>query len=109
MLFFIDFFRVVIIVVPIIHFRHEKRFTAYGVSTPDLTNPVVEWKGENTFIQNMGINHDFGIYDSPDDFYSQQGSNLTGFKKWLYSHVVRHQMNRKVMKIRERRYFFTSP
>lgn len=85
------------------HFGHEKGLNAYGVSTPDLTNPVVEWKGENTFIQNMGINHDFGIYDSPDDFYSRQGSNLTGFKKWLYSHVVRHRMNRKVMKIREYR------
>jgi hypothetical protein len=63
--------------------------------------PPVEWKGTDTFIQNLGINHDFGIYNNPDSFYAQHGSNLSGFKSMLYSHVVRHWMNHKVKKIRQ--------
>ncbi|MDA3898572.1 MAG: hypothetical protein PF482_20725 [Desulfobacteraceae bacterium] len=54
--------------------------TIMALDNRNLTNLVVEWKGENTRIQNMGINHDFGIYDSPDDFYSHNGSNLSGLK-----------------------------
>ncbi|MBN2737173.1 MAG: transglutaminase family protein [Spirochaetales bacterium] len=83
------------------HFSNDKEFNAYGVSTPDLMNPLIEWKGKDTFIQNMGINHDFGIFSCPDDFYAQHGSNLSGFKKCLYSRLVRHSMNRKVQKIRK--------
>jgi len=84
-------------------FPGQKKFNGFGASTPDLSDLQVEWKGEDTFIQNMGINHDFGIYDSPDDFYSRHGSNLGGFKRWLYSHVVRFGMNRTVAKIRRHR------
>ncbi len=62
-------------------FSGQKIFNGFGVSTPNLSDLQVEWKGEDTFIQNMGIDHDFGIYDSPDDFYSRHGSNLGGFKR----------------------------
>lgn len=57
--------------------------------------------GEDTYIQKEGINHDFGVFDSPDAFYARHGSNLSGFKRWLYVHVVRHWMNRNVAKIRK--------
>lgn len=60
----------------------------------------MDWRGTDTYIQKDGINHDFGVFESPDAFYARHGSNLSGFKRWLYQRVVRHQMNRNVRRIR---------
>jgi len=76
-------------------------FWGYGAATPDLQLPPVEWTGEDTFIQKDGINHDFGLFDAPDDFYAKHGVNLSGPKRWLFQHWVRHAMNRNVARIRE--------
>ena len=75
-------------------------FCGYGVATADLKNPPVEWCGRDTYIQKEGINGDFGLFDNPDAFYAAHGANLSGLKRWLYSHVVRHWMNRNVDRIR---------
>lgn len=79
---------------------HQGRFCGYGAATPNLQCPPVDWVGKDTFIQKDGINHDYGLYDTPDDFYAQHGVNLSGFKRRLYVHVVRHGMNRNVANIR---------
>jgi hypothetical protein len=47
-----------------------------------------------------GVNRDLGSYDDPDAFYAQHHANLSGFREWLYRHVVRHRMNRNVASIR---------
>lgn len=78
----------------------EGPFCGFGVATPDLRNPPIDWCGTDTYIQKDGINHDFGIFDSPDAFYARQGVNLSGVKKWLFRNVVRHWMNRTVASIR---------
>jgi hypothetical protein len=75
-------------------------FCGYGVATPDLQNPNVGWCGTDTYIQRDGINHDFGVFDTPDAFYALYGTNLNGPKRWVYQHVVRHAMNRNVAAIR---------
>lgn len=75
-------------------------FCGYGVATPELACPPVEWRGSDTFIQKEGINRDLGVFDDPDGFYAQCGGNLSGFRRWLYAHVVRHRMNRNVERIR---------
>ena len=80
--------------------HHRGPFCGYGAATPDLQNPPVDWKGSDTYIQKDGINHDFGIYASPDAFYAAHGVNLSGVKRWLFQHVVRHWMNRNVERIR---------
>lgn len=80
----------------------EGGFCAYGIGTPDIRNPPVEWKGTDTYIQKTGINHDYGIFDSPDAFYAKHGSNLSGLRRLLYAHVVRHLMNARVDRIRRR-------
>ena len=79
---------------------HRGPFCGYGAATPDLRRPAVEWRGTDTFIQRDGINHDFGLFDSPDAFYAAHGANLSGLKRWLYQRVVRHWMNRNVADIR---------
>ncbi len=81
-------------------FLHEQRFCGYGAATPDLSAPCVEWRGQDTYIQKDGIADDFGIFDSPDEFYARHGSNLSGLRRWLYSHVIRHCMNAQVERIR---------
>lgn len=81
-------------------FPDRQRFCGYGAATPDLSAPGVEWRGEDTYIQKEGIADDFGVFDSPDAFYARHGSNLSGLKRWLYEHVIRHRMNRNVARVR---------
>lgn len=85
-------------------FPQARRFCGYGAATPDLSAPGVEWRGEDTYIQKEGIADDFGLFDSPDAFYQRHGSNLSGFRRWLYERFVRHMMNRNVARVRESRW-----
>jgi transglutaminase-like putative cysteine protease len=81
-------------------FPQARRFCGYGAATPDLSAPGVEWRGQDTYIQKDGIADDFGVFDSPDEFYARHGSNLSGLKRWLYTRVIRHRMNAQVRRIR---------
>lgn len=82
--------------------QHHGPFRGYGVATPDLQCPPVEWLGTDTFIQRDGINRDFGVFDSPDEFYDRYGVNLSWPKRWLFRRLVRHRMNRNLERIRGR-------
>jgi hypothetical protein len=75
-------------------------FCGYGIAVTDFQNPVIDWNGNNTYIQSEGINQDFGIYDSPDDLLKEHGQELSPLKEFLYRHLGRHLMNRNVKKIR---------
>ena len=46
------------------------------------------------------INNDFGVFDDPNFFYAQHGSNLKGVKAVLYKYVVKKLMNSNVSRIR---------
>jgi hypothetical protein len=81
-------------------FAGTRAFCGYGAATPDLMNPGVDWCGSDTYIQKDGINHDFGVFDSPDAFFARHGSNLSGWRRWLFRHVVRQRMNRNVQRMR---------
>lgn len=78
-------------------------FCGYAIATEDLKNPNVNWTGGSTYIQKQGIAKDFGVFDSPDDFYASQGTNLKGLKKFLYKTIVHKLMNASVQKIRDHR------
>lgn len=80
----------------------EGAFCGYGVAVSDFKNPSVMWQGRNTYIQVEGINHDYGVFSNPDTFYNKHGGNLRGFKALVYKHVIRHQMNTNVQRIRDR-------
>jgi len=77
------------------------RFCGYGAATNNFQSPSVEWEGKSTYIQKEGINNDFGIYDSPDEFYEIHGSNLSGLKAFFYKHHIRKAMNTNVDRIRK--------
>jgi len=75
-------------------------FSGYAIATKCLSNPEVDWKGKDTYIQSEGIADDFGVFTQPEDFYSVHGSNLSGIKKVIFRYVLRHLMNLNVNKIR---------
>lgn len=78
-------------------------FLGYGVGTDDLASPCIQWRGSDTRIQSTGINRDFGVFDDPDSFYRSHGANARGVKGWLYRHVMRNAMNKRVRVIRAAR------
>lgn len=83
-------------------FKHVKNeFCGYGIATKCLSSPDTDWKGNDTYIQKEGIHDDFGVYDSPDQFYREQGTNLSGIKRWLYQRFIRHIINWNVDKLRK--------
>ncbi len=80
----------------------EDSFCGYGVATTSFKNPPVNWTGGDTYIQKEGIDQDFGIYDSPDEFYREHGGNLKGMKEFLFKHLVSKLMNRNIKRIRNK-------
>lgn len=80
--------------------NHSGSFCGYGMDVKDFNNLQVEWQECDTYIQKEGIVKDFGIFDSPDDFYAKYGTNFNGTKKLLFKCIVRRIMNNNVKKIR---------
>ncbi|CCY79700.1 transglutaminase-like enzymes putative cysteine proteases [Mycoplasma sp. CAG:877] len=76
-------------------------FFGYGVATKDLKNPIIDWNLNNTYIQSEGINNDFGVYDSPDEFFREHRQKMSKLKEFLYRNIGRHLMNRNVKRIRK--------
>jgi len=75
-------------------------FCGYGAATDHFQNPQVEWNANDTYIQKDGINHDFGVFNSPDEFFEKNQQQLTPLKKWIYRNIGRKLMNRNVRRIR---------
>ncbi|CAM3217121.1 transglutaminase-like domain-containing protein [Empedobacter stercoris] len=78
-------------------------FCGFGVYTYNFENPPIEWNLNNTFIQDKGINRDFGVFDTPDAFYAKHQQELNAFKKFIFQHIVRHIMNNNVERIRNKK------
>lgn len=76
-------------------------FCGFGVYTDNFENPPIEWNSNNTFIQSKGINQDFGVFDTPDDFYSKHQQKLNVFKRFVFKNIVRYKMNDNVKRIRD--------
>ncbi|KYG91352.1 transglutaminase [[Bacillus] sp. KCTC 13219] len=78
----------------------ETSFCGYGAATNNLQNPQIDWDANDTYIQKEGINNDFGVFNSPDEFFKKHRQRLSPFKKWIYQTIIRKLMNRNVDKIR---------
>ena len=77
-------------------------FCGYGVFTEDFLNPKIDFEMNNTFIQEKGINQDFGVFDNPDSFYKKHQQNLPLLKKFIYQNLIRFLMNKNVKEIRKK-------
>jgi len=78
-------------------------FCGYGAYTDNFENPPIEWNLNNTFIQDKGINQDFGLFDTPDEFYAKHQQKLNTIERFVFKNIVRHKMNRNVERIRNGR------
>lgn len=81
-------------------FNVEKRFESYGVSVNDLSTLSTDWSGKETYVQKGSITRDEGIFASPDYYYKKYGRGVNGFREFLFKHIVRHLMNKRVRNIR---------
>ncbi|MBD5465937.1 MAG: transglutaminase domain-containing protein [Lachnospiraceae bacterium] len=77
-------------------------FRKYAVATKNLKELSVEWKGEHTFVQSQAIVCDYGIFQSPDEFFQQHGQHFHWINRFLYTHFGRKIMTRNVDKVRRR-------
>lgn len=75
-------------------------FCGYGAATDNFQNPQIEWNANDTYIQKEGINHDFGVFNSPDEFFEKYQQRLSPLKKWIYQNIGRKLMNCNVERIR---------
>lgn len=76
-------------------------FCGFGVFTDSFQNPPVDWNNNNTYIQDKGINQDFGLFDTPDEFYEKHMQELSPIKRLFFKFFVRHIMNKNVSRIRQ--------
>ena len=75
-------------------------FCGFGVFTENFENPPIDWNLNDTFIHDKGINQDFGLFDSPEDFYNMYQQELSPIQRMAFKYVVRYLMNQNVDKIR---------
>lgn len=80
----------------------KKEFCGYGVYTDNFLNPPIDWNLNNTYIQEKGINQDFGLFDSPDDYYQIHMQELGRLKRFVFRKIVRKRMNKNVNRIRSK-------
>lgn len=78
----------------------QHAFLGYAVATPSLAEPAVQWTGRDTYIQREGIARELGLYASPDDFYGEHKTNLSGVKGLLYHNFFYKVLNDNVRRIR---------
>jgi len=78
-------------------------FCGFGAYVDDFQNHQVDWNLNDTYIQVKGINQDFGLFDSPDDFYRKHRQQLNPVKELIFRNFARHMMNRNVARIRNAR------
>lgn len=78
-------------------------FCGYGAYTDNFQNPQIEWNLNNTYIQKKGINQDFGMFNSPDEFYTKYKQKLNFIKRFIFENIVRKKMNNNIERIRNGR------
>lgn len=80
--------------------EHKGKFFDYAVAVEDFNNLQINWNGKSTTVQQLAVVEDLGIFDTPDEFYSQYKQTYRGLKKFMYENIGRKIMTRKVTKIR---------
>ncbi len=76
------------------------KFFDYAVAVKDFNNLQIDWKGENTTVQQQAVVKDLGVFDTPDDFYAKYKQEYNGIKKIMYENIGRKIMTKRVAKIR---------
>lgn len=78
----------------------EGSFCGYGLACDDLGDPPIAWTGLDTYIQHRAIDGDLGVYDSPDAFFAEHASNVSGVRGLLWRRLYFGPTNRNVDRVR---------
>lgn len=81
--------------------EHKGRFCGFAVATADLQRTDDAWSDKDTFIQREAIKDDLGTFSSPDDYFADRPSNVTGLKGFLWRHFFCKAANRNVEEMRK--------
>ncbi|MDE6356861.1 MAG: transglutaminase-like domain-containing protein [Clostridia bacterium] len=81
--------------------EYKGEFFDYAVAVKDFSNLQIDWKGENTTVQQQAVVEDLGVFETPDEFYSEYKQTYRGIKKFMYENIGRKIMTKKVAKIRQ--------
>ncbi len=76
------------------------KFFNYAVAVEDFSNLQINWNRKDTTVQQQAVVEDFGIFDTPDEFFAEHKQYYRGIKKFLYENIGRKIMTKKVAKIR---------
>lgn len=81
---------------------YQGKFFDYAVAVTDFSNLHIDWKGENTTIQQQALVEDLGVFNTPDAFFMKYKQEYRGLKKFAYENIGRNIMTKKVAKIRQK-------
>ena len=78
----------------------EDTFFNHKIATSVAKYPLLEHQYSGLHSQKQGINCDYGVFNTPDDFYTKYASELGFVKNWLFRNLAQNQVNNKLSKIR---------
>lgn len=79
----------------------EGVFVGYGVGVKDFRHPVIDFAGNNTYIQSTGIIEDLGIFAEPDMLFHEMRQEWSPATEFFFVNFCKNFMNRRVEKIRQ--------
>ena len=80
--------------------EYKGAFTDYAVAVKDFSNLQIDWEGKDTTVQKEAVAEDYGVFDTPDDFFPAHPQLYKGIKKFIYEKIGRKIMTKNVAKIR---------
>jgi len=75
-------------------------FYGYGLAVLNFRNTDAKWNEKNNYIQNQAIEEDLGIFDTPDDFFSQSPAADDYTQSFYYRTLIRGRLNRSIIAVR---------
>lgn len=76
------------------------KFALYAVATNNLATLNIDWKANDTYVQNAAIVKDYGTFISPDVFFAEHPQNIGKIKSLMYDLIGRKIMNHNVKQLR---------
>ena len=80
--------------------QQAEKFFDYAVAVGNFGSMQLDWSGKSTFVQSLAVVEDFGIFATPDEFFTDHAQEYRGMKKFLYEKVGRKIMTKRAAKIR---------
>ncbi|MDY0290248.1 MAG: transglutaminase-like domain-containing protein [Sphaerochaeta sp.] len=78
-------------------------FYGYGIAVLNFRNPPNKWNNTDTYVQNEATEEDLGIFDTPDDFFTQHPESEAYTQSFRYRVMIRRHLNKSIRALRDRK------